>query len=315
MVSWKAPRGLPTTVVVVLEAEANTGPTIVTEVAAPTHLRILQDDVPRLWAAGSPQAWGLCAFIQRPFEVLHPIVAAECRRIHEAHPDAADWWTAWAFQFAEAISSTGPIGPGSWWLQRAEIGSPDSWVPNFERAGLSFVYVEHDAEQNSGSGLVEIQWGISGTNAYLPMRSLDETDEGRLKAFRKLAREGLLPPVLLWWHSGLQCSVVLDGHVRFEAFRSAGVPIRALLLSSIRTHGDADAVEQFRNARAAQFDRHIKDPVVKNRVLTDLYHEPMAIRFVSAAKPMPGGAAAWTLEVELESTAYARVATKWLGLD
>ena len=78
-----------------------------------------------------------------------------------------------------------------------EIGSPNSWVPNFERAGLSFVYVEHDVEQSAGPGEVNIEWGISGTNAYLPMRSLDENDEGRLKAFRKIAREGLLPPVFL----------------------------------------------------------------------------------------------------------------------
>jgi hypothetical protein len=277
MIRWKVPDALPATVAVELAADRNAAPTIVTEIASPSKLRISQHGSPLLWAAGNPQSWGLCALLKGPLDVVAPIQAGECRRVRSAHLDDARWWTAWGFRFAEALSHAGPIHSGSWWLERAEIVSPDSWVPEFQRGGLSYSLIEADVDQMAGSGVVEIEWGVSGTNAYLPLRGLNENDEGRLKAFRKLAVEGVLPPVVVWWHSGLQCSVVLDGHVRYEAFRSAGLPVRALLLSSVRPHRNAEVAEQHRTERAAQYDRHITDPVAKNRALTNLYDEKVAV--------------------------------------
>jgi hypothetical protein len=314
MIRWNAPDGLPSTVVLALDAEKDAAPTIVTEIASPVKLRISQHGQPRVWAAGNPQSWGLCALINGPFDVVKSITAEEGRHVRESHPDEAGWWTAWAFRFAEALSGGsggGPIGRGSWWIERAEIVAPNEWVSEFQRAGMSFSLVEADADQMAGSGIVEIEWGISGTNAYLPMRALNEKDEGRVKAFRKLALDGSLPPVLLWWHSGLQCSVVLDGHVRFESFRSAGVPARALLLSSVRPVGGAGATEQSRAERAAQFDRHIADPVVKNRVLMNLYGETVSHRAVTAARTLRGGVAEWDREAEFASPEYAAAVTKW----
>ncbi|MFF5725047.1 hypothetical protein [[Kitasatospora] papulosa] len=41
--------------------------------------------------------------------------------------------------------------------------------------------------------------------------------DSRVKAYRKQAREGTLPPVLMWWVSGLDCHLILDGHARLAA--------------------------------------------------------------------------------------------------
>jgi hypothetical protein len=83
-----------------------------------------------------------------------------------------------------------------------------------------------------------------------------------------------------------------------------------LLLSSVRRIRGAGAAEQFRAERAAQFDCHIADPVVKNRVLTNLYDEPVSTRFVTSAKPLPGGATAWDNEVEYASPEYVTAVAK-----
>ncbi len=77
------------------------------------------------------------------------------------------------------------------------------------------MYVEHDVEQSAGPGQVNIEWGISGTNAYLPMRSLDENDEGRLKAFRNLPVKvccpryffGGTPVCSAAWYSMVTCGL------------------------------------------------------------------------------------------------------------
>ncbi|MFD7772040.1 hypothetical protein [Streptomyces sp. NPDC059787] len=38
--------------------------------------------------------------------------------------------------------------------------------------------------------------------------------DSRVKAYRKQVRKGMLPPVLLWRVSGLDCHLILDGHAR-----------------------------------------------------------------------------------------------------
>ncbi|MFJ6665169.1 hypothetical protein [Streptomyces sp. NPDC091383] len=63
-----------------------------------------------------------------------------------------------------------------------------------------------------------IDWFLhSGSWEVLPLRPMPDAEEGRVKAYRKQAREGTLPPVLLWWVSGLDCHLILDGHARLAA--------------------------------------------------------------------------------------------------
>ncbi len=247
-----------------------------------------------------------------PLRVVEPITAEECRRVRNAHPDEPGWWTSWAFRFARSLADSGPIGPASWVLERSEIVHSDDWRPHFERNNTAFCLVEFDGDTDTKSPSVDIEWGIGGTNALLPLRTCTDDDDGRLRAFRKLAREGILPPVLLWWHAGLQCSVVLDGHVRFEAFRSTGVPIRAILLSATRPARDAEAVERHRVERAAQIDRHVADPVLKNHLLSRLYDEAASYRFVTEARVLPGGVRRWESEVAQESPEYQAAVAEFL---
>ncbi|MFJ4525927.1 hypothetical protein ACIP4Y_34195 [Streptomyces sp. NPDC088810] len=49
------------------------------------------------------------------------------------------------------------------------------------------------------------------------LRRMPDPGDGRVKAYRKQARDGTLPPVLLWWVSGLDCHLILDGHAQLAA--------------------------------------------------------------------------------------------------
>lgn len=316
MIRWQAAQGMSSTSVVSIVADAIATPRVDTQVASPVHLRISHDGEGRIWAAGSPDRWGVCAFAKKSFRLLNPIAASECRQVRSAHPEEAAWWMSWAFRFSEALALNGPIGPGAWALERAEIVSPEAWRANFERSGMAFRLVEFDADLHDArfaeTQIFDVDWGIGGTNVYLPLRPLTRNDEGRLKAFRKLARVHALPPVLLWWHAGLQGSIVLDGHVRCEAFRLEELPVRALLLSAIRPTPGAGEAEQLRIDRAAQIDRHISDPVLKGQVLQRLYDEPVTHHFTTSARPLPGGRIAWEADVEQASPEYLSAATKFL---
>ncbi|MEU7076007.1 hypothetical protein AB0B30_38445 [Streptomyces narbonensis] len=63
-----------------------------------------------------------------------------------------------------------------------------------------------------------IDWFVhSGSWQVLPLRPMPDPGDSRVKAYPKQAREGTLPPVLLWWVSGLDCHLILDGHAGLAA--------------------------------------------------------------------------------------------------
>lgn len=63
------------------------------------------------------------------------------------------------------------------------------------------------------------------------------TDAGRLKWWRKKCREGVLPPVLVWYIAGLASFVILDGHYRLQAAIAEGIPPHFLVLRELHERG------------------------------------------------------------------------------
>lgn len=94
----------------------------------------------------------------------------------------------------------------------------------------------------------------------LPSRPWPSSDDGRVKAYRKLLREGVAPPVLLVWISGLRTSLVLDGHARMVAASLEACPIPSLTI--------VEAREEVRNAA---------HPALET-VLSPLFADPRAAR-------------------------------------
>lgn len=78
-----------------------------------------------------------------------------------------------------------------------------------------------------------------------------------MKAWRKVAREGLLPPLLLYFVSGMDSWLVLDGHDRLLAARLEGAAPKALVLSSVRTHTWTASLEE-RARMQASIDRQLE---------------------------------------------------------
>lgn len=99
----------------------------------------------------------------------------------------------------------------------------------------------------------------SGSWEVLPLRPMPDADDGRVKAYRKQAGEGTLPPVLLWWVSGLDCHLILDGHARLAAAIAESVEPPLLALHRTLPHdrlaaGTASAVSLYAH-ELARFER------------------------------------------------------------
>lgn len=140
---------------------------------------------------------------------LPPISAALARRFRETAADD-EWARRWTHQFIDWLSAApdGPLHTGGWTFAR---GMP-SWAVAKHWPLLSTV----DPDRGH---LTWFGYGDPAEDArdILPLRKLSSPDAARVKAFRRQFRAGVLPPVLLWWVSGLNTLLVLDGHDRIAA--------------------------------------------------------------------------------------------------
>ncbi|RYG64401.1 hypothetical protein EON77_19785, partial [bacterium] len=136
----------------------------------------------------------------------------------------------WAKRTAGALrrSPLAPLHAGTFRLTRLR-GEPGRFVAPAERVAperhaflLPGAEALHTAPRELGW---QEHFGV-----VLPLRAPSPASSARRHAWRKAAREGWLPPVLLHWVSGLNAYGVLDGHDRLAAAGDEGVAIDALAL-------------------------------------------------------------------------------------
>ncbi|MGW2200790.1 hypothetical protein [Streptomyces sp. NPDC001774] len=207
----------------------------------------------------------------------------------------------WAHGFARYLADApdSPLHEGRWLL------SPESPLGRWRHPGTS--HAEH-----WGSMLVEghpdgyIDWHVHSIAwEVLPLRPMPEADDSRVKAYRKQVREGTLPPVLLWWVSGLDCHLILDGHARLAA--AIAESVEPPLLQLHRTVAPEDREGRIDEAVGCYADelarfaglRTVHGPTVPDGAATA---GPELVRRLHAldtatqptwAWPLPGGQEEW----------------------
>jgi hypothetical protein len=235
--------------------------------------------------------------------VVPPVPFAVARRV--AALDPAQRCASWARWFAERLrrSPRTPLSPGRWRLSPTALDGrcvdhalPASAVRDALAQGRFHV----------------LDWDHGQRVPPLLLRDPSAATSGRVKAYRKLAREGTLPPVLLLWFSGAATPVVLDGHDRLVACAAEQSPAPALCLVPVvaeEASPSADRVEAAvgrQLAAIARSHRPPRDPTKTtermNAQLMRAFHAPPRWR-TSTALPAPGGWPAWLAAVDRHAEA------------
>ncbi|MFE7367256.1 hypothetical protein [Streptomyces anulatus] len=140
---------------------------------------------------------------------VSPLRAAEVRSV--AEHGQPSWYARWAHRFADALDSStiGPLHEGRWVLSRRL--AREGMTPTGGGSAAQWRSLLLDDHPDGYIDWFDGSWGV------MPLRQMPPPDDPRVKAYRKHAREGILPPLLLWWFSGLNCHVILDGHARLGA--------------------------------------------------------------------------------------------------
>ncbi|WP_128376308.1 hypothetical protein [Streptomyces cavernae] len=205
----------------------------------------------------------------------------------------------WAHRVADALTRSyeSPLHDGRWIL------SPDAELARWNHGRLgqaeywSSMVVEGHPEGYLDWYGHNVEWEI------LPLRRMPDADDGRVKSYRKQAREGIMPPVVLWWVSGLDCHLVLDGHARLAAAiaESLEPPLLELYRSLPADEEDAatrDAVAAYEAELARFTELSRRHPGIDGAGLAGpsfarRLDQLRAARRPSWAWPLSGGRAEW----------------------
>jgi hypothetical protein len=215
------------------------------------------EGIVRLTLAGSPVLWarqdahwqGIWVLQRNGVEsphVLPPWTFSACRAHGEGR--SPGFVESWAKATAAALqtSARSPLTAGTFVLSAAAASGTALEYPARVRPlgapwGLDEFY--------DGAQPQYLEWERE-IGRVLPLRQPPSPDDGRVKAWRKVAREGHLPPPLFFWVSGLNVFLLLDGHARLLAAQLEQVPLQhALVLWRSVERPNVDSVRQEEQVR------------------------------------------------------------------
>jgi hypothetical protein len=283
----------------IIEMEGPARPGLRIEVTGERRLLLRQGERVVLLGAQRATYRGVCyartGLYRSP---LSPVAAVEARRIGEKNGDADAWSARWAHYFADVLRncSKGPLHRGRWTLT---CGMP-SWsvATHWQR----LLTVDPDQGHITWFGYGDPEEDVRDV---LPLRRLSLPDAARVKSYRRQLREGVLPPALLWWVSGLACLLVLDGHDRIVAALAEGVFPEVVVLAPAADPGWVSILERRALREYEGRMEHLRAQSDQEGALTVLRIGGATRRFAEQLRSvsrtqgrtrawvLPGGRAAW----------------------
>jgi hypothetical protein len=284
--------------------------------AAPGYrLRLTSGGQPLLWVRIDPW-WDRCGFLQGNASApwgLPPLSAAEVREVVHA-PGTDRWWEAWTWRLGRALAqSEHPVLHAGRWCLRPLQAIPASKACHYPISTMEWSFGQPPLPPHSPEGVLRFErfrveaWSSYGapseirTGAVMPLRAPSPEDDGRVKSWRKRARDGTLPPVVLLYVDLLMKWLVLDGHDRMQAALLEGVPPPLLGLWPVREVVLPALPEKYEGIMRAA-EHHLR--AAETPALVDRVNRMLRVNYarhrrstVTRGWPLKGGLQAWRAEV------------------
>jgi hypothetical protein len=202
---------------VVTIAERRT-PALRFEVTAGKRMVLRQRDRAVLFARADRENHGIDVYRTGTYQSpIPPLRSTQMRQFAAAEAGTPAWASRWAHRFLAwlGVAENGPLHQGDWLLEPRVL--PPYCL------GTDLV-VDHPA--------AHLDWLGQGWNGVLPLHALPHVDAGRVRAYRKHARDRTIAPLLLWWISGIDGYLLLDGHSRLAAAHAEQISPSVLVLAA-----------------------------------------------------------------------------------
>lgn len=276
------------------------------------RIRIERAGEPVLWARVHRTHHGLWILLSRrcdSWEIVPPITSRAIDAI-DAAPRSEAWWRAWSRWFARELTASPmtPLHPGRWALTAAQAAGDRQSSWGSSRGGIGLI---HDVRTCLDAPLLRWEsWWLNGSGALTRLRSVSP-DAARVRAYRKRARDGSLPPVLVQFVSGLDMFVLLDGHDRLRASLLEGFAPPLLVLWRVRAYRilpdparQAAVMREVERKRLLRGERERPlDVDTENKLLIAAFDDRDDLWPKTSAWPLERDAARWDQQILAEGVA------------
>ncbi|PWU45716.1 hypothetical protein DLE60_19320 [Micromonospora globispora] len=242
------------------------------EVASGRRLLLRQQG--RVVLLGKVHRWSYGVHVYRTGGYRSPLPALRADHARQVtHPGTAAWFDRSAHQFASWLddAEAGPLHNGFWILR------PRTLPPYCLRGDLT---EDHPAAY--------LDWFGEGWNGVLPLRQLPDAEAARVMAYRRQAREQVLPPILLWSVSGFDGYLLIDGHCRLAAALAEGIEPSVLVLAiGSDPETDQEGLDQAATGHIELMDR-VNEQAVRQRHDARRAADALTRQFAAACAGLPG---------------------------
>ncbi len=204
------------------------------------HTKLSANEQTLFWAKIQDSFFGVNVWRTLPqsaqINLLAHIHSADVQAQIDLSPaERRNYWAKWFLQ-ALIQSHNTPLSQGLWALEYSDQENRTyNTHQGLQRHWRNLHSDPKNTAQFFSAHLLDIDWAMSGNGSIIPLFAppMDIEHSGRVKWWRKVARDtGTLPPLLLWFMSGLDAYILLDGHDRLYASLLSGVELDYLILDS-----------------------------------------------------------------------------------
>lgn len=146
-----------------------------------------------------------------------------------------------------------------------------------------------------------IDWWLIGGKDLISTKPQPNLQMGRLKWWRKIAKEQKLPPILIWYLNCLDAFIIIDGHLRLTAALLENIVPDFILAYSVNSEvivKDKKRQDKIVNSMTNRLKMKSMSVDKINSILIEAFDERAHLKAVTVSQALPNMEVEWEKEIK-----------------
>jgi hypothetical protein len=230
---------------------------------------------------------------------IPPITADIINNLEYSHNNLRFWCKFFAESLIKSDSSV--LYNGLWLFRPIEFKYDCTVSHGYQNSIFDCLRVYNVQNTFDREQIDWINWWTNGSCELINMKPKPDINSGRLKWWRKVAKENKLPPVLIWYLNCLDAYIIIDGHYRLYAALLENVKPDLILVYSVNEQNiitDKYRQEKIEKSLSVQIANHPESIDKINNVLIEAFDNRPYYKSVTHSQVVLESEKIWINEIE-----------------